>query len=85
MSADFALMMTAILPEELLIEQLEESLQAYKLNPNEDTKEKLYMNIAFMSMKLRNGDSIDKAIDTAKELAQVKQFQEAFSKDSKLS
>ncbi len=85
MSADLALMMAAIFPEELLIEQLEESLQAYKLNPNEDTKKKFAMHTALMSMKLRNGDSMDKAMDTAKEVAQIKQFQEAFSKDSKLS
>ena len=43
--------MLSMMPEEVFIEELEEKLSAYKLNPNSETKENFYRCCSIISIK----------------------------------
>jgi hypothetical protein len=49
-------MMATMMPEETLIERLEEKLTNYKLAPSEDTRRECILSLQLVSMRLMNED-----------------------------
>lgn len=61
------------MPEELLIEQLEEAISNYKLIKNEDGKRKVIMYMQLLSTKtLTENDSIESVINSVNEVKKLR-------------
>lgn len=71
-------MMISMMPMEVVMEKLEESLQKYKVISNEETKKELVMNLMVMTIKL---DSEGKnPMDLLKEASEMEAQKEMMDK-----
>jgi hypothetical protein len=60
---ELMIMAAAAIPEEKLLNDLEEAIREYKLVPSDDNKASVGMFCMMMTLKLRLGDSTEKAMD----------------------
>jgi hypothetical protein len=60
---ELMIMAAAAIPEEKLLNDLEEAIREYKTIPSEDNQSSVAMLCMMMTLKMRLGDSTEKAMD----------------------
>ena len=72
-SANLMLLLGQIMPEEVIIDKLEESIKEYKLNPSEDNRKSIGMHCALFNAKeIGSQNGLESAMNEVNEFSKIK-------------
>lgn len=76
---DMLIIMATMMPENMIIEQLEEAIKEYKITQTKDAQHKMLSFAAMLTVKFKTGDSPDKMFELMKDLEKAKKREEIFT------